>query len=65
MEALLKKACADHGLRCIGVNLFDIQVPDVTVYLHFSDGMLTSATASTFDDAVASAVLEANEKRTA
>jgi hypothetical protein len=65
MEAILKQACEDHCLSAIGVNIFDPLKPEITVYLHFQDGDCTSATAATFEDAVASAALEAEERRRA
>lgn len=63
MEATLKLALAELGLTAIGVNIFNPQKPDITVYLHFQGGDCASATAATFEQAVVRAVAEAEDRR--
>ncbi|WP_144378477.1 hypothetical protein [Mesorhizobium amorphae] len=68
MEKTIKDLCAKHGLTGIAVNIFRADTkPYVTVYLHWQrgEGGCASGSGETFDEALALALAEMAERRTA
>lgn len=66
MESFLQKACADHNLSGIGANVFNASTGEVTVYLHWGEGPdsdCSSGHGRSFDEALACAAVEMNERR--
>lgn len=64
MEVALRVLCHEHNLSCIGVNIFDAQGSAyVSVYLHWADGECVSNSGDTFDEALASALVEMRARR--
>ncbi|MCO5072061.1 MAG: hypothetical protein M9944_12725 [Rhizobiaceae bacterium] len=62
MESILKEACDAHGLRAIGVNMFDAKTGHITVYIHSGESECYSGTGKNFDEALSCAVAEMKEQ---
>jgi hypothetical protein len=66
MDAILYDLCKTHNLTGIGVNVFGApEAPYIGVYVHWDDlgGLCASGSAQTFDEALACALAEMNERR--
>ncbi len=64
MEAILKKACADHDLTGISVSMFDPTSGRVTVFIHWAAGSCADGRGETFEEAISVAVAEMKQFRT-